>query len=111
MYYLAILKFYSKLISNNLPHYFDDFMPQFLIGATNYDLRNPNLQLPRIKHEFPKFSLIYQSINKLNETFPEILERAKNCTQSIFIKHGRESIVDGYRDMCVNPENCYSCNK
>ena len=111
MYYLAILKFYSKLINNNLPHYFEDFMPHFTIGATNYYLRNPNLQLPRIKHEFPKFSLRYQLINKLNETPPEILEQAKNCTQSIFINHVRESIVDGYRDTCVNPENCYSCNK
>ena len=58
-------------------------MPHFSIGATNYNLRNPNLQLPRIKHEFPKFSLRYQLINKLNETSPEILELAKNCTQSI----------------------------
>ena len=111
MYYLAILKFYSKLINNNLPHYFEDFMPHFSIGAINYNLRNPNLQLPRIKHEFPKLSLRYQLINKLNETSSEILELAKNCTQSIFINHVRESIVDGYRDTCVNPENCYSCNK
>ena len=83
MYYLAILKFHSKLINNNLPHYFEDFMSHFSIGATNYNLRNLNLQLPRIKHEFPKFSLRYQLINKLNETSPEILELAKNCTQSI----------------------------
>ena len=87
MYYLAILKFYSKLINNNLLHYFEDFMPHFSIGATNYNLRNPNLQLPRIKNEFPKFSLRYQLINKLNETSPEILELAKNCTQFIFINH------------------------
>ena len=63
MYYLAILKFYSKLINNNLPHYFDDFMSHFSIGATNYNLRNPNLQLPRIKHEFPKI-LIKIPINQ-----------------------------------------------
>ena len=98
IYYLAILMFYSKLINNNMPHYFDDFMPHFSIGATNYNLRYPNLQLPRIKHEFPKFSLRYQLINNLNETSPEILELAKNCTQSIFLKDVRESIVDGYRD-------------
>ena len=110
MYYLAVLKFYSKLINNNLPHCFNDYMPPFSIGATNYNLRNPNLQLPRIKHEFPKFSLRYQLINKLNETSPEILKQAKNCTQSIFINHVRENIVDGYRDTCVNLENCYSCN-
>ena len=76
MYYLAILKFYSKLINNNLPHYFDDFMSHFSSGATNYNLRNPNLQLPRIKHEFRKI---------LIETSPETLELAKNCTQSTCI--------------------------
>ena len=46
--YLTILKFYSKLINNNLPHYFDDFIPHFSIGATNYNIRNPDMQLPRI---------------------------------------------------------------
>ena len=72
--------FYSKFINNNLPHYVDDFLPHFSIDATIYNLRNPNLQLPRFKHEFPKFSLRYQLIKKLNETSLEILELAKNCT-------------------------------
>ena len=53
-------------------------MPHFSISATNYNLRNPNLQFQRIKHEFPKVSLRYHLINKLNETSPEILELAKN---------------------------------
>ena len=97
IYYLAILKFYSKLINNNLPH--------FSIGATNYNIRNPDLQLPRIRHEFPRSSLRYQLISTL-----EIMEIAKNCTQYIFINHVRKSIVDGCRDACVNPDNCYSCN-
>ena len=57
VYTLAMLQFYSKRINNNLPHYFDDFMPHFSIGATNYNLRNPNLQLPRIKHDFPSSHL------------------------------------------------------
>ena len=78
IYYLAILKFLLKT------HYFDDFMPHFSIGATNYNIRNPDLQLPRIKHEFPRSSLRYQLISTLNETSPEIMEMAKNCTQYIF---------------------------
>ena len=73
----------SKFINNNLPHYFDDFMSHLSIGAANFILRNPNLQLLRIKHELPKFSLRYQLINNLNETSSEILELAKNCTQPI----------------------------
>ena len=31
---------------------------------------------------------------------------AKNCTQYIFINHVRKSIVDDYRDACLNPDNC-----
>ena len=40
----------------------------------------------------------------------EIIEMAKNCTQYISINHVKKSIVDEYRDACVNPDNCYSCN-
>ena len=84
MYYLAILKFYSKLINNIVLHYFDDFMPHFSIGATNLNLKNPNMQLQRIKHKFPKISLRYQLINKLNVTSLEILELAKMYTIYIY---------------------------
>ena len=85
-------------------------MPHFSIGATNCNIRNPDLQLPRIRHKFPRSSLRYQLINTLNKTLPEIMEMAENCTQCIFIIHVRKSIVDGYRDACKNPYNCYSCN-
>ena len=67
IYYLSILKFYSKLINNNLPHYFDSFKPQFANGVSHYNLRNPSMQLPIIKHEFPKQSLRYKLITTLNE--------------------------------------------
>ena len=62
IYYLSILKFYFKLINNNLPHYFDSFKPQFANGVSHYNLRNPSMQLPIIKHEFPKQSLRYKLI-------------------------------------------------
>ena len=85
-------------------------MPHFSIGATNYNIRNPDLQLPRIRHEFPRSSLRYQLISTLKEISTEIMEMAKNCTQYIFINHVRKSIVDGYRDAFKNPDICYSCN-
>ena len=62
IYYLLILKFYSKLINNKLPHYLDSFKPQFANGVSHYNLRNPSMQLPIIKHEFPKQSLRYKLI-------------------------------------------------
>ena len=65
IYYLSILKFCSKLINNHLPHYFDSFKPQFANGVSHYNLRNPSMQLPIIKHEFPKQSLRYKLITTL----------------------------------------------
>ena len=32
IYYMAIIKFYSKLINNNLSHYFETFTPNFSAG-------------------------------------------------------------------------------
>ena len=81
IYYLAVLKFYSKLVNNNLPHYFSSFTPQFSAGQQNYNLRNPTMQLPRIKHEFPKQSLRYKLITTLNITPNETLEVAKTQSQ------------------------------
>ena len=52
--HLAVLKFYSKLVNNNLHHYFSSFTPQSSAGQQNYNLRNPTMQSPRIKHEFSK---------------------------------------------------------
>ena len=68
-------------------------MPHFSIGATNYNIRNPDLQLPRIRHEFPRSSLRYQLISTLNETSPEIMEMAKNCTQNIFLLITSEKVL------------------
>ena len=76
IYYLAVLKFYSKLVNNNLPHYFSSFTQQFSGGQQNYNLRNPTMQLPKIKHEFPKQPLRYKLITTLDIT-PNETRRAK----------------------------------
>ena len=54
---MAILKFYSKLVNDNLPNYFESFTPQFSAGHQQYNFRNPSRLLPKIKHEFPRQSL------------------------------------------------------
>ena len=35
-YQLTILKFYCKLVNNNLPQYFNAFTPKFSVGHINY---------------------------------------------------------------------------
>ena len=78
IYYLSILKFYSKLINNNLPHYFNSFKPQTANRVPHYNLRNPSMQLPIIKHECPKQSLRYKLITTLHEMSAETIELVKN---------------------------------
>ena len=54
LYRLSILKFYFKLVNNNLPHYFNSFTSQLSLGYMHYNLRKPVRQLPMIKNDFPK---------------------------------------------------------
>ena len=86
IYYLSILKFYSKLINNNLPHYFDSFKPQFANGVLHYNLRKPNMQLPIIKHEFPRQSLRYKLITNLNEMSAENYGISKELHSETFCR-------------------------
>ena len=65
IYYMVILKFYSKLINYNLPHYFETFTSNFTAGHHHYNFRNPSRLLSKIKHEFPKQSLKYTLIATL----------------------------------------------
>ena len=85
MYQLAILKFYCKLVNNNLPQYFNAFTPKFSVGHINYNLRNPTRQLPTIRHEFPRQSLRYKLIATLNEIPDSVLAIAHNQPQQQFI--------------------------
>ena len=85
IYYMVNLKFYSKLINNNLPHYFETLTPNFSAGHHHYNLRNPSGLLPKIKHEFPKRSLRYKLIATLNETSYDLLEMTKTQSQRNFI--------------------------
>ena len=65
---MAILKFCSKLVNDNLPNYFERFTPRFSAGHQHYNFRNPSRLLPKIKHEFLRQSLRYELISTLNET-------------------------------------------
>ena len=65
-----------KLINNELPHYLQDFTLTFSDGVNHYSLRNPNRQITKIVHEFPKHSLRYKLIFTLNNTSTTIIEKA-----------------------------------
>ena len=90
---MAILKFYSILVNDNLPNYFESFTPQFSAGHQHYNFRNPRRLLPKIKHEFPRQSLRCKLISTLTETSNELLETAKTLSQKNFRNFVRYNIV------------------
>ena len=101
IYYIAILKFYVKLVNNHLPDYFNNFTLQFSAGHQHYNFRNPTRLLPKIKHKFLRQSLRYRLIVTLNETSDDILEMATTQSRKCFIKIIRERIV---------ADHSYTCN-
>ena len=107
---MAFLKFYSKLVNNNLPNYFESFTPQFSAGHQNYTFRNPSRLLPKIKNEFPSQSLRYKLITTLNETSNELLEMAKTLSQKNFMNFVRNEILTGYRYTC-KLHICHVCKR
>ena len=40
----------------------------------------------------------------------ETIELANNYTQKCFVDLVRNNIVNGYRNTCADPRNCYTCN-
>ena len=54
LYWLTVLKFYYKLENRLLPSYFDELIPKKSAGSTVYSIRNPQNQMPKIKHENAK---------------------------------------------------------
>ena len=77
IYKSAILKFYFKLINNELPQYFDTFTPPFSMGSNHYNIDNPCRQLPKINNKFPKQSLRYKKNVVLNETDSNLILNAE----------------------------------
>ena len=60
IYHLKILVFYHNVLTGKIPLYFHSFMPSVSTGNVRYPLRNPQLQLPKYKHEYIKLTCRYQ---------------------------------------------------
>ena len=101
---MAILKFYSKLINNILPHYFETFTPNFFAGHHHYNFKNPSRLLPKIKHEFSEESLRYKLIaTYLNETSYDLLKMAKsNAVSKKITNFVGNDILTGYSSTCIS---------
>ena len=66
MFFVALWKFYYKLMNNKLPAYFSFMKPVLPTATERYEIRNPSFHTPAIKHKFAECSLQYCLINQLN---------------------------------------------
>ena len=57
LYRLLTFKFYYKLKFNLLPNYFNNFVPEKSRGIQIFPIRNPQYQLPILKHEYVRNTL------------------------------------------------------
>ena len=97
---MAILKFCSQLINNNLPPFLETFTSNFFAVHHHYNFRNPSRLSPKIKHKFPKQSLRYKLIAILYEPCYDLLEMAKTQSQRNFMNFVRNDILTGYSSTC-----------
>ena len=93
MFYVAIWKFYYKLMNNKLPEYYSFMKPVLPVVTEHYEIRNPSFHASAIKHTFAECSLQYCLINPLNSENCFALLTDKVNTNSfhrfkVYIKNG-----------------------
>ena len=91
MFPVALWKLYYKLMNNKLPECFTSMKPVMSAVTERYEIRNPSLHIPTIKHEFAECSLHYCLIKQLNsENCPTLLTDKVNMNSfysfKVFIK-------------------------
>ena len=84
MFFVALWKFYYKLINNKLPEYFFFMKPVLPVATERYEIRNPSFHAPAIKHKFAECSLQYCLINQLNSENCFALLTNKVSTNSFY---------------------------
>ena len=65
MFYVAIWKFYYKLMHNDLPEYFSTMKPTLPTVCRRYEIRAPVFHPPVIRHTFAERSIRFCLINLL----------------------------------------------
>ena len=113
LYWLMVLKFYYKLENKLLPSYFDEFIPKKSAGSTVYSIRNPQNQMPKIKHEYAKKLFRCELIKITNiinnsDFLRDIFDRLYTHSLHGYSHHIKNKLINNYSTDCVL-ENCYIC--
>ena len=117
---LRLLKFYYKLMNNELPSYFVTYVPiitnETYILNNDYALRTgarPAIRTRRIHHVFAESTVLYKLIKLLNSLYlhePNIMSAIQNGTHSYtgICFYAKQIFLQQYTYTC-NILNCYTC--
>ena len=109
--HLNQLKFYNKLLNNQLPEYFDSFNMPRNCTYHNYNTRHcQNLRPFRPKREFCKRCLRYNLPKIINTTSTNIINKIFTHSFDSFCRYIKLSLLENYTENCM-VENCYVCHR
>ena len=112
LFELNILKFYYKLMNNNLPDYFLHLNKVTGAQTHSYNTRfkNNNGRQIQLRHEFRRKCLYYEIARIAKNTPPNILEKVYTHSYNGFILYIKSHMLKMYPDDC-HLENCYICSR
>ena len=77
MFYVAVWKFYYKLMHNDLPLYFSAMKPTLPTVCRRYEIRTTMFHLPMIRHTFAEHSIQVLSYKPLKQGYTLYLNNGK----------------------------------
>ena len=112
MFYVAVWKFYYKLMHNNLPAYFSTLKPTVPTVCSRYEIRAPVFHLPYIRHTFAEHSVWFCLINLLNKDTRSatIMDRVDTDPFLSFKFYLKRQILESYKNACILV-NCHVCRR
>ena len=112
MFYVAVWKFYYKLMHNDLPLYFSAMKPTLPTVCRRYEIRTPMFHLPMIRHTFAEHSIRFCLINLLNKDtrYTSIMERVDTDPYYSFKFYMKGQVLELYQKECIIV-NCYVCRR
>ena len=119
IYILKVFKFYFKLSNNELPLYFDEYIPLIEPITRRYERRQYFLETYRVNHEYAKICLKYQLVNLLNMVNEQYVDTNNMLQYSLtnvtllsyinFSKFITDHTISTYSHRCTIT-NCYVCS-
>ena len=112
MFYVAVWKFYYKLMHNDLPLYFSALKPTLPTVCRRYEIGATMFHLLMIQHTFAEHSIRYCLINLLNkDTRSTSIMKSVDTDPYHSLKfYMKGQVLELYQKECIIV-NCYVCRR